>query len=136
MPSQREIVLEMLTDAGESGVRGNEFYAACLPRFAARIKELRDRGYEISTERVDANHFVYTLVGSDGSWSAPVISNLDGQDEAVGPGSPARVAACEPHQESDTAGGGSSPSPAGSLKQQESLFELPARPSYMDVEAA
>jgi hypothetical protein len=59
--SQRTTILRMLQDAGSDGITGNQFYAACLPRFAARIKELRDRGHEISTERVDGNHFVYKL---------------------------------------------------------------------------
>jgi len=60
--SQRDQILSMLENAGETGVTGNEFYAACLPRFAARIKELRDAGYRIVTERIDANHFSYKLL--------------------------------------------------------------------------
>ena len=60
--SQRDQILSMLENAGETGVTGSEFYAACLPRFAARIKELRDAGYRIVTERIDANHFSYKLL--------------------------------------------------------------------------
>lgn len=60
--SQRNQILRMLEDAGDQGVTGNQFYAACLPRFAARIKELRDAGYRIVTERIDANHFSYKLL--------------------------------------------------------------------------
>jgi len=59
--SQKQRILQMLEEAGERGVEGNEFYRACLPRFAARIKELRDQGYDISTRRIGGNHFVYTL---------------------------------------------------------------------------
>lgn len=58
---QKGEILRMLKDAGDTGVTGNQFYAACLPRFAARIKELRDEGHSISTERIDRNHFVYRL---------------------------------------------------------------------------
>jgi hypothetical protein len=59
--SQKERILTMLEEAGSQGVTGNQFYAAYLPRFAARIKELRDQGYDITTRRIDGNHFVYTL---------------------------------------------------------------------------
>lgn len=59
--SQKQRILQMLEEAGSNGVTGNQFYAACLPRFAARIKELRDQGYSITTRRIDGNHFVYTL---------------------------------------------------------------------------
>lgn len=59
--SQKQRILQMLEEAGSTGVTGNQFYAACLPRFAARIKELRDQGHDISTRRIDGNHFVYTL---------------------------------------------------------------------------
>lgn len=59
--SQKERILTMLQEAGSQGVTGNQFYAACLPRFAARVKELRDQGYDITTRRIDGNHFVYTL---------------------------------------------------------------------------
>ena len=75
--SQKTQILNMLQRAGDRGVTGNEFYANYLPRFAARIKELRDQGYEISTERVDGNHFVYTLRANNSS-------SLEGPGEAYG----------------------------------------------------
>lgn len=40
----------MLKDAGSEGVRSDAFVAAYMPRAAARIKELRDSGYKISSE--------------------------------------------------------------------------------------
>jgi len=45
--TQRETVLAMLRHAGSRGVTGVEFFAANLPRAAARVCELRDRGQEI-----------------------------------------------------------------------------------------
>lgn len=47
--TQRERVLKMLRDAGMEGVRSDTFVAAYMPRAAARIKELRDAGYNISS---------------------------------------------------------------------------------------
>jgi hypothetical protein len=47
--TQREKALEMLTEAGDAGVTNGEFAANRILRFGARLKELRDEGYEIST---------------------------------------------------------------------------------------
>lgn len=65
--SQKQIVLSMLERAGERGVTSNEFFAEHLPRFSARLYELRNEGHNITTSPSD-NGFVYTLVGGqDGS---------------------------------------------------------------------
>ena len=39
----------MLKDAGKEGVRSDAFVAAYMPRAAARVKELRDSGYNITS---------------------------------------------------------------------------------------
>lgn len=64
-PTQRERVLRLLQDAGSRGVRTNEFLSERLPRFAARLHELRQRGYVISTGRDTASESgkLYVLVG-------------------------------------------------------------------------
>lgn len=49
--TQRARVLKMLQEAGTKGVRSDEFIAAYMPRAAARVKELRDEGYEITSEQ-------------------------------------------------------------------------------------
>lgn len=49
--TQRERILSMLKQAGREGVRSDAFYAAFLPRAGARIWELRQEGYEITSER-------------------------------------------------------------------------------------
>jgi len=125
--SQRTTILQMLEDAGSEGVTGNQFYAACLPRFAARIKELRDRGYEISTERLDNNHFVYKLsavaqtvgagetdrVNKCGPSSVPSNDLLT--DKPSSPGGEKGSAALVPLQESERVSGGINTSLAPSL---------------------
>lgn len=51
----------MLEQAGPEGVTSNQFYAACLPRFSARIHELRGKGLDIRKEPIENGHFRYTL---------------------------------------------------------------------------
>ena len=60
--TQRERVLNMLRDAGSDGVSSNDFFRACLPRFSARIHELRNAGHTITKEPVEQGHFLYRLV--------------------------------------------------------------------------
>jgi hypothetical protein len=61
--TQKERVLRMLTEAGPEGVTSNQFYGACLPRFGARIHELKqEQGLEIRKEPVEQGHFRYILV--------------------------------------------------------------------------
>ena len=59
---QRQTVLTMLEDAGERGVTSNTFFASHLPRFSARIHELRNAGHTITKEPVEQGHFLYRLV--------------------------------------------------------------------------
>ena len=59
---QRQTVLTMLEDAGERGVTSNTFFASHLPRFSARIHELRNAGHVITKEPVERGHFLYRLV--------------------------------------------------------------------------
>jgi hypothetical protein len=61
--TQRETILRMLEEAGDRGVTGNTFYANFLPRFPARIHELKKQGHNIQrfpTE--EPNVFLYRLV--------------------------------------------------------------------------
>lgn len=48
--SQKATIIQMLEDAGDRGVTSQEFYDVFLPRFAARIHELKADGYEIADE--------------------------------------------------------------------------------------
>jgi Helix-turn-helix domain len=60
--SQRHKVLSLLRHAGESGVTNAVFLDWRIPRFSARIKELRDEGYEIRTEGQTNSRVRYTLL--------------------------------------------------------------------------
>jgi len=62
-PTQKETVLAMLQEAGPDGVTSNQFYQAMLPRFAARIFELKGEGHTVVKEPVEDGHFRYILVG-------------------------------------------------------------------------
>ena len=63
-PTQKETVLAMLEEAGPEGVTSNQFYGAMLPRFGARIHELKTQhGLNIVKEPVEDGHFRYILVG-------------------------------------------------------------------------
>ena len=53
----------MLRGAGKSGVTTSQFLSARLPRFSARVKELREAGFEIATERVREGEWRYRLEG-------------------------------------------------------------------------
>lgn len=75
--TQRETVLAMLRHAGSRGVTGVEFFAANLPRAAARVCELRDRGQEIRSVPYTTGTGVRTVRNE---W----VRNLKRQCDAVG----------------------------------------------------
>ncbi len=60
--SQRQQVLTMLKAAAFLGVTTDQFLGAYIPRFSARIEELRAEGFQITTERLRASKYRYTLV--------------------------------------------------------------------------
>ena len=60
--TQKQVVLRMLEEAGPEGVTSNQFYAACLPRFGARIFELKKDGLNVIKEPAEQGHFRYILV--------------------------------------------------------------------------
>jgi helix-turn-helix protein len=68
--TQCDRVLSMLKAAGSRGVRSDTFYEAYLPRAAARIRDLKDQGYEIASER-EGKFCRYTLVRIGSGGSAP-----------------------------------------------------------------
>lgn len=78
--NRRTLVLSLLEDAGSAGVTTGDFLrAGCGSRFGARVQELRDRGYTITSERV-----------RDGSWryildQAPATVQAGAPPVLVGP---------------------------------------------------
>lgn len=47
--TQKEKILHKLQERGSRGVHSFEFYEMYIPRFAARIKELRNEGHNIES---------------------------------------------------------------------------------------
>ena len=76
--TQQEKVIAMLEQAGADGVTSNQFYAACLPRFSARIHELRNKGLDIRKEPIENGHFRYTLHREPTGQGAPGETLRDG----------------------------------------------------------
>ncbi len=60
--TQRQRVLAFLEFNGEHGVTTSEFLESFLPSFPKRIFEMRREGYEISSERLRAGSWRYTLL--------------------------------------------------------------------------
>jgi hypothetical protein len=88
----------MLRSAGQRGVRSDAFFSAHMPRGAARIKDLKDQGYEITSER-EGKFCRYRLesVGVGGGFSREGIDSLTtvnsgvaaaGQHSPAGPAAP------------------------------------------------
>ena len=146
--NQRDRVRVMLEQAGGDGVTTGDFLAAYLPRFSARIKELRDEGLSIETTRLKGSSSRYTLqpvhqaCPVEGARGGPVRL---GASETVPRGS-SRGQGVVPRPEPDqraaaTSGAGcGSPGSDGSraVTAIPTLFELDAdRPSnYYEGEAA
>lgn len=61
MISQKQMILTMLQAAGKDGLSNKELYRQYMPRFAARINELRKDGYDIETVKDSVNDFRYIL---------------------------------------------------------------------------
>jgi len=91
--TQRETILRMLEEAGDRGVTGNTFYANFLPRFPARIHELKKQGHNIQrfpTE--EPNVFLYRLVKVSVTDHSTHHESLDdrGADLGQSPNTPER----------------------------------------------
>jgi hypothetical protein len=133
--SQRERVYTMLKQAGERGVTTADFLQAYTPRFSARIKELRDAGHVIETERISSSSSRYKLLPAN--QVCPVAGARGGSEVLGGPETGSRgsrrgvgiVPYTEPTQRAaaisgkraDTLGGDGSPA----VTALPTLFELP-----------
>lgn len=60
--TQAQRVEQMLRAAGPSGVTNGTFAVAGILRYAARLEELRNRGFVIETQRVKGGTFRYVLI--------------------------------------------------------------------------
>lgn len=72
--------LRLLQDHGETGVTTGMFAASGLARFGARLKELRDDGFVIRTERIRAGSCRYTLIGRHEQTPGFPVSSQDARE--------------------------------------------------------
>lgn len=99
--TQKQTVLAMLEAAGDRGVTSAEFYAAYLPRFSARLLELREEGHVVSSERLRDSAWRYTLLNSPAVSPAPTprasaLTHTDAETGAApSPPAPSGVGADE-----------------------------------------
>jgi len=61
-PSQRQRIIELLRQNGKAGLLTGDFLRIPIARYSSRLRELRQQGYEISTERITESNFKYILV--------------------------------------------------------------------------
>lgn len=96
--TQRDQILQMLRDAGDRGLHSFELYEARLPRAAARIAELREAGFTITSTREryrgQAEGVRYRLVEATHQ-VARVEPSLLGEDRLGGRSFPSAVAGWE-----------------------------------------
>lgn len=59
--TKKQLTLNLLRSAGKTGVDNRELNHAGIWRYSARIKELRDEGYNIRTIRLGQGHFRFIL---------------------------------------------------------------------------
>lgn len=62
--TQKERILDKLERAGDKGVSNIDLNQICF-RYSARLKDLRDEGYQISTIRVKDSIFTFILHKED-----------------------------------------------------------------------
>ncbi len=61
-PNQRQRIIELLRQNGRAGVLTGDFLRIPIARYSSRLRELRQMGYQISTERFTESVFKYVLV--------------------------------------------------------------------------
>ncbi len=61
-PNQRQRIIELLRKNGRAGVLTGDFLRIPIARYSSRLRELRQQGYCISTERLTESVFKYVLV--------------------------------------------------------------------------
>lgn len=59
--TKKQQTLELLRQAGDKGVDNRALVQAGVWRYSARVKELRDEGFQIRTERLGQGHFRFVL---------------------------------------------------------------------------
>lgn len=60
-PTQRELVLNTLREAGDKGVLNTDLVKLCI-RYTGRLAELYQMGYKVDVEYIEKGVCIYTLV--------------------------------------------------------------------------
>lgn len=60
--NQRQRIVQLLRQNGKAGVLTADFLRIPIARYSSRLRELRQMGYEISTERLTESCFKYVLI--------------------------------------------------------------------------
>lgn len=126
--TKRDLARQLLERAGAGGVTTSQFLRAGVgSRFGARLQELRDQGFDISSERVRDGEHRYILRGRPSSPGPVAQTPQSGEADAQRPG----AYAPDPKRRA-----GAVESPSGCAGS--ALFELPAEPlnPLRDPEAA
>lgn len=79
--TRRALVLQLLRQAGDSGVTTAELLrAGCGSRYGARLLELRKAGFVITSERVREGQWRYRLTHDAGTAGEATTANEQGPD--------------------------------------------------------
>lgn len=89
--TQRDRTLMMLQRAGTEGVTTATFLEAYIPRFSARIEELRREGFQIDRERLRQGSFRYTLADVGGDISPGPLEPPESDGASAGVSSSAQT---------------------------------------------
>ena len=104
--TQRQQILQMLRDAYPGEVTTADFLRANLPRFSARLLELRGEGHRIVGRRLGASSWAYRWVSGETVGARELKAKREGRPLINGQVSESRLAGPRP----------------------ESLFDLPPEP--------
>lgn len=114
--TRRAIALQLLQDAGGAGVTtGDLMRAGVGSRYGARLKELRDEGYEIHSERLRGGSWRYILTSEPGSVQTTPLACTADPGSGVKPSGP----------QGPPSGGTEPPGERRDAAESGALFDLP-----------
>lgn len=140
--SQRLKVLSLLRHAGDTGVTNAVFLDWRIPRFSARIRELREEGFEIRTEGQNNSRVRYTLVSEPDVERAGSSPDLPpGARRSLAPAASSLGAGVEhpidiPSSHPCRGGPGRSGAPVDGVLSSERLFDMEPERTHHYEEAA
>ena len=61
-PNQRQKIIELLRRNGKAGLLTGDFLRIPVARYSSRLREIRQMGYVVSTERITEGCYKYVLI--------------------------------------------------------------------------